>query len=554
MRTHGSGRTALVTLSGDAGDWARRHPASDVVARVPKDELGPRALFRTLVALRAMSIDTMAFVTLSVRWQHRQIALFLVGLLAGARRVVIVDPFESLAVTRRRVVLRELPRALAEAVVAPLVFLADRLALDAFDLLFRVMPPAPRRRGVMRATDWLYVLQVPASVRLESGTASHVRGVLDALDDAGCRVRVVSHGKLPDLAPSPLRTERERAPSRSFNLWPRLNERWNNLRCLPLVWRECGSARPQVVYQRHARHAWAGVVAARLRGIPLVLEFNESEVRAGVGWNGLRRISAVRRAETFCLHHATVVSCVSEELAAMAVAATAVPRSSRGGRMLVNPNGVDVATFGSPGTEVAGRRLRERFGLGGRTVVCFVSTFMPYHGAEVLAAAVELLAAEPAIHVLFIGDGARRPNVEAMLGGALAAGRVTFAGRVAFAELPPYLAASDVCVAPYVAVPADAEFVNSPIKILEYMAAGRATVASDLGPIRRMLGAGGGMLVPPGDAGALADALRLLANDPALRQALGAEARREARRHTWRMHVERVVEALDTSGSAPLAQ
>jgi glycosyltransferase involved in cell wall biosynthesis len=518
--------------------------------RVPKDGLRPRALLRTLLFLRARSIDAMVFVTLSVRWQHRQVVLFLVGLFAGASRVTIADPYESLTVTRRRIVFVELSKAAGEAVVAPLVLLADLLALLALDLLFRVRPPATLAPGAMQPTgSWLYVLQVPASVRLESGTASHVRGVLEALDDAGCRVRVVSHGELPCLAPGRARTERERPPSRAFNLLPRLNERWNNLLWLPLLWRECRDARPRVVYQRHARHAWAGVAVARLRGIPLVLEFNESEVRAGTGWNGLRRTAAVRRAETFCLRNATLVSCVSEELAAIAGTS-----SGRGARTLVNPNGVDVAAFGSPEAEIAGRRLRERFGLGDRRVVCFVSTFMPYHGAEVLAAAVTHLAAEPAIHVVFVGDGAQRPNVENMLCGELAAAKVTFAGRVAFAELPAYLAASDVCVAPYVAVPADAEFVNSPIKILEYMAAGRPTVASDLGPIRRLLGAGGGVLVPAGDARALADALRRLANDHGRCQALGAEARREASHHTWRLHVHRVVDALDASPSAPSAR
>ena len=97
----------------------------------------------------------------------------------------------------------------------------------------------------------------------------------------------------------------------------------------------------------------------------------------------------------------------------------------------------------------------------------------------------------------------------------------------------------------YVPVPAGAVFVNSPIKILEYMAAGRATIASDLGQIRKLLGDGAGVLVPPGDAEDLADEIRRLASDATAPAELGAAARREVQQYSWRRHVERVVEALE---------
>ena len=77
------------------------------------------------------------------------------------------------------------------------------------------------------------------------------------------------------------------------------------------------------------------------------------------------------------------------------------------------------------------------------------------------------------------------PACESRLGRFVEDGRVVFTGRIGFETLPEYLAAFDVCLAPYVAIPSGTPFINSPIKLFEYMAARRAIVASRLGQIER---------------------------------------------------------------------
>jgi glycosyltransferase involved in cell wall biosynthesis len=148
-----------------------------------------------------------------------------------------------------------------------------------------------------------------------------------------------------------------------------------------------------------------------------------------------------------------------------------------------------------------------------------------------------------------IGDGVARPHAQLRLAGQVRAGRVTFAGRVAFDDLPAWLAAADICVAPYVQAPPGSPFVNSPVKVFEYMAAGRAIVASRLGQIAHLLADGAsGLLVTPGDGEALARAIRSLAGDPALRRRLGCAARDTAvTGYTWRANAARVVAALRTA-------
>ena len=93
-------------------------------------------------------------------------------------------------------------------------------------------------------------------------------------------------------------------------------------------------------------------------------------------------------------------------------------------------------------------------------------------------------------------------------------------------------------------------------KLYEYMAAGKAIVASSIGQLNDVLEDGrNGLLVPPGDAQAMADALYRLVLDPALAGQLGEQARHDAvQKHSWTQYVTRLeqlfVEAIEERSSA----
>lgn len=119
---------------------------------------------------------------------------------------------------------------------------------------------------------------------------------------------------------------------------------------------------------------------------------------------------------------------------------------------------------------------------------------------------------------------------------ALAAAGSTPTGGARRVALPGYLAAADVCVAPYRAVPPRGPFVNSPIKLFEYMAAGRAIVASRIGQIAEILAdERSALLVEPEDSASLAAALARR------RRALHLAGERRARRRVPGMRGSRVV-------------
>ena len=117
------------------------------------------------------------------------------------------------------------------------------------------------------------------------------------------------------------------------------------------------------------------------------------------------------------------------------------------------------------------------------------------------------------------------------------------AGAVPHSEVPLWLERADVGVAPY---PELEDFYFSPLKVVEYMAAGLPVVASSVGQLRELIQDGKtGLLVSPGDAESLALALLRLAEDRRLRLRMGRRARERAeRRHDWSRVTDRIEKVL----------
>jgi glycosyltransferase involved in cell wall biosynthesis len=212
-------------------------------------------------------------------------------------------------------------------------------------------------------------------------------------------------------------------------------------------------------------------------------------------------------------------------------------------RIVVNPNGVEVERFAAGG----GSETRHRHGIADKSIVVgFVGSFGPWHGAPVLARAfAEIGSRLPQLHLLLVGDGQELKATLEILHEAGLDGRTTVVGQVPPTIVPAYVDACDVLVAPHVPLPDGVEFFGSPTKLFEYMAAGKAIVASRLGQIDDVLEHGAtAWMVEPGDVGDLAEALVAVANAPELRRELGANARLQAiERHSWQLNARRVIEA-----------
>jgi glycosyltransferase involved in cell wall biosynthesis len=197
-------------------------------------------------------------------------------------------------------------------------------------------------------------------------------------------------------------------------------------------------------------------------------------------------------------------------------------------RMQELPNGVDVELF-SP--DIDGSAIRQSIALDeGRFVLLFVgmmdSAHHPKGGVTVLLDALARLA-DPGIRLVLAGGGDWAPKYAEMAANLGLARQVRFIGQIPHADLGPYYAAADVVVQP------SQLFEPFGMVAVEAMASGRPVITSDLPGTRRVVGdAGGGVLVPPGDPVALADAIRAIDSDASLRQRLSS-AGLEAVRRTY---------------------
>jgi glycosyltransferase involved in cell wall biosynthesis len=208
--------------------------------------------------------------------------------------------------------------------------------------------------------------------------------------------------------------------------------------------------------------------------------------------------------------------------------------------MMVTPSGADLSMFG----ELPDRdQVREELRLKNRFVVGWVGSFRKFHALE---QAVEALAGMEGATLLLVGDGPERARVREL--GREAGVAVRLTGTVPYQEIPKYLAAMDAAL---VLCSPDQPFHYSPLKLAEYLAAGLPVVAPNVAQLHDRLTDGvDAVLVPPGDASALAGSLKQLRDDPELRAKLGAEARRTARQNwSWDTELNRVLERL--AGGAP---
>jgi glycosyltransferase involved in cell wall biosynthesis len=307
-----------------------------------------------------------------------------------------------------------------------------------------------------------------------------------------------------------------------------------------------GDTRPAFIYQRYGLENFTGARLAETLEVPFVLEYNGSEVWIQKVWSGtgLTYPELATRIEMFNFQRADLIVVVSEVLAA-----ELIERGLNQAKILVNPNGVDVNRFRP---DIDGSRTRAELGLSANTVaIGFVGTFGPWHGAEVLAEAfVEVARALPDardhVRLVLIGDGARLPDTRRIIREGGVESETIFVGRTRQEDAPRYLAACDVLVSPHVPNSDGTRFFGSPTKLFEYMAMGKAIVASNLEQIGDVLEDDRtALLVKPGSVDELVRGLTLLMKDPALRERLGRAAREEAvAKHTWRDHTRRTVDRL----------
>lgn len=212
-------------------------------------------------------------------------------------------------------------------------------------------------------------------------------------------------------------------------------------------------------------------------------------------------------------------------------------------RVITVHSGVDLSQFEE--ARKANGHGRPRFAAAGQRVVLYAGSLYAGKGGEQI-----LLAAQRMKDAKFVLLGGRDFEVTQLKEriASLGLSNVELTGYVPHAEIPGYLFAADILIAPFtedgrdiggkVIIP-----FASPIKLFEYMAAGKPIVTSNIGAIPEVLRhEENGLLITPGSVDELVSNLSRLFSDPSLSARLGAAARRDVRIYSWEERVARVLE------------
>jgi len=197
----------------------------------------------------------------------------------------------------------------------------------------------------------------------------------------------------------------------------------------------------------------------------------------------------------------------------------------------VLPDGVDIGQMDA---------VREAAETTSEGTVLYLGSLHPWKGVEVLVRAISEV---PTGRIQIVGGVRERISSLRALADTLGvAERVDFVGPVPPNRRFDYIKTATVCVLPLTTASIASRY-TSPLKLFEYMAAGKAIVASDLPSMREVIKHGvQALLVPPEDPHALAVAIGRLLGDGPLRDRLGGAARQLAEDYDWQRRATRIID------------
>ncbi|HSG41779.1 MAG TPA: glycosyltransferase [Anaerolineales bacterium] len=272
-------------------------------------------------------------------------------------------------------------------------------------------------------------------------------------------------------------------------------------------------------------------VLALLFKIPSVFEIHiQPTGMLGPAWHrafawirGRKRIASITQALIDLLDHAYNIRFNADEV-------------------IIAPNGVDLERFESlPATpELA----RQKLDFPNTPTVMCTGHLYAGRGADLfLALAKEI----PQAHFVWVGG--KPEDVETWKARA-ESNNVTFTGFIPNQDLPLYQSAADVLLMPYSrsimgsSGTADSASVASPMKMFEYMAAGRAIVTADLPVIREVLNENSAVFCEPDDLEDWKMGIGDLVNNELRKVALGKQTREGVQGYTWLARAEKIVQGF----------
>ncbi|WP_328392832.1 glycosyltransferase family 4 protein [Streptomyces sp. NBC_00390] len=518
-----------------------RNTAASVLGQEPVIVMAASDAVRNIPAYRArlrqQGVSGVALLSSDAARRHYATPYELMVALAPARRRTLIDTSGAGSQERVGGLASLTFRCAVDAVTAGGYVLRELMASRNYQRTV----PLPRPASGSRC---LLALWRDAGASGVGGAVSHVSGILSGFRRLGWQVVLVTSSEPPQQLRSAVNVVEVAVPLPRGARFTRESARIaanESMRRAAL-----SAARrmpPAFVYERNAFLSRAGADVSRELGVPMVLEWNASDVWVNRNWYRHAPLSGLfqtigARVERYSVRSATVVAAVSQGAAQIAT-----DMGADSATVAVMPNAVDPDSVPAPSPMPP----RER------AVVGWIGSFGPWHGVEV---AVESLQHLPAnVEFVLIGDGEQRAECERLARRLGVHDRITWSGTLPRPEALRMLSDCDVLLSPHHWT-GSGPFFGSPTKLFEYMALGRPIVASRLDQIGEILQDGvTAVLTEPGDPADLARGVTQVLAMPDRGAELGVRARRDAlENHTWDRRAEQILARLPLSAACTAAE
>lgn len=382
---------------------------------------------------------------------------------------------------------------------------------------------------------------------IAGGSVGHIAGIAGNINKMFDRMCLVTSDKIPTVDPDIHQYVIEDHDDIKFSNVRAVSGIYYNKPTKAFLKRIAKRYKPSFIYHRSALNQFSAIEFAIEHNVPLILEYNGSEVWIQNNWatSRLKTTEISEKIEMLCFEKASLIVCVSQPLKDQLLGLGVEEE-----KIIVVPNGVDIDKYNP---DVDGKPIRNKYGIKENTVVVgFIGTFGAWHGTDVLAeAAVEILGDDQEgcqdIRFMFIGDGMMMPKVRDIVKDGGIESYCIFTGIVPQNEGRDYMAACDVLVSPTVPNPDGTPFFGSPTKLFEYMAMGKAIIVSDMDQMGEICMDRVTALMPaPGDREGLVKAILELAENVSLRVELGRNARKEVcEKYTWKIQTQKIMDGFE---------
>ena len=520
-----------------------RHPKAEIDYLIAS-ELKEKSLSQIINKLRETSCDCFIICCDDLEAQRYLLAIELITLFAKTKWRLIIDRKGKRIKQSRLNVSVKILRFFLECTIGLIIvgltcvnlfllyyikYINLKFSSKQEKLIQESNPPKERKIAFLRTT--------PAFSVKVGGSVTHIAGFTTGIWDMGYELIFISNDKMSGIDEK--KTPIYIIPPIRWGIVPEWQEVIYNYKYIHKSKKILKKEEPCFLYQRYSAFNCSGMILSRLLKIPLILEFNSSEVWKGKYWKEWRFLWLLKLFEKTNLLYADLIIVVSEslkkELINIGIASD---------KIVVNPNGVNPKDF-QPG--INAQEIRKRYRLRDKIVVGFTGSFSFWHGIPTLSDAIKyVIAKNKNIHFLLIGDGPLSPMIIEKVNEQGMGDYVTFTGIIAHGDVPKYLSTCDILVSPHNPQVDGREFFGSPTKLFEYMAMEKGIVASKLGQIGEVLKHNhNAILVEPGNVNQLAEGILKLAGDKELREKLGRRAREDViENYTWKKNAERVIKAV----------